>query len=54
MINMKTATRKVVNNHKHKKCKTRITKIMITKKVGTGKVDNRYNEERREGRRRST
>jgi hypothetical protein len=27
---------------------------MITKKVGTGKVDNRYNEERREGRRRST
>jgi hypothetical protein len=35
MINMRTTPKKVVNNYKHKKCKTKITKIkiMMTKKV---------------------
>ncbi len=30
MINMRTVMKRVVNNHKHKKCKTRTKKIKIT------------------------
>lgn len=55
MISMRTATRRVVNNHKHKRCKTRITKIKIMtsgRLVFGGLVS--YSEERREGQRRST
>jgi hypothetical protein len=53
---MRTTTKRVVNNHKHKRCMTRIIKIkiMTTKKVGIQRVGNSYSEDRREGRRRST
>ncbi len=30
MINMKTVTKRITNNYKHKRCKTRTTKIKIT------------------------
>ncbi len=48
MINMKTMTRRTVNNYKHKRCKTRTIKIKITT---TRRVSSSYNEKRREGRR---
>lgn len=33
IINMKTMTKKVMNNYKHKICKTKTTKITMTRKV---------------------
>jgi hypothetical protein len=38
---MRIATKRVVNNHKQKRCKTRITKIKI---MMTRKVDNSCSE----------
>ncbi len=44
-INMKTITKKVTNNYKHKICKTKTTKITMTKRV-----TNNCNQEGRERR----
>ncbi len=46
MINIRTATKKVANDHKHKRCKMRITKIKI---MMTRRVVNSCSEERGEG-----
>jgi uncharacterized protein YhfF len=43
MINMKTMTKRVANSHKHKKCRTRITKIKI---MTTKRVINNCNKKR--------
>jgi hypothetical protein len=47
MINVRTAIRKVTNNYKHKRCKMKTTKIMITM---TKRVVNSCNQEKGEGR----
>jgi hypothetical protein len=47
MINMRIATRRVVNSYKHKGCKMRTTKIKI---MTTRRVASNCNKERRKGR----
>jgi hypothetical protein len=47
MINMRTVTKRSTSNYKHKKCKTRTTKIKITM---IRKVVGSYNEENEKGR----
>jgi ATP-dependent Lon protease len=42
MIDMRTASRRVTNNYKHKRCKMRTTKIKITT---IKKVTSSYNQE---------
>lgn len=46
MINMRTTTKRVANSYKHKKCKTKITKIKITM---TKNVVNNCNKKRGKG-----
>jgi len=46
MINMRTVTKRSTSNYKHKKCKTRTTKIKITM---IRKVVDSYNEEKEKG-----
>jgi hypothetical protein len=47
MINMRTVTKRSTSNYKHKKCKTRTTKIKITM---IRKVVGSYNEKKEKGR----
>jgi hypothetical protein len=47
MINMRIATKKVMNNYKHKGCKMRTTKIKI---MTTRKVASNCNKEKEKGR----
>jgi hypothetical protein len=47
MNNMRTTTRRVANNYKHKRCKMKTTKIKIT---SNKKVPNSCNEEKGKGR----
>jgi hypothetical protein len=51
MINMRTMTRRVANNYKHKPCKMKTTKIKITTNK---RVPDNCNEEKGKGKRRST
>jgi len=49
-INMRTATKRVVSNCKHKRFKMKTTKIKI---MTTEWVTNNYNEKKREGKQQS-
>ncbi len=51
MINMRIVTKKNTSNYKHKKCKTRTTKIKITM---IRKIVGSYNEKKEKGRLLST
>jgi hypothetical protein len=44
---MRTMTRRIASNYKHKRCKTRTIRIKITM---TRKVTNSYNKKRGKGR----
>jgi uncharacterized protein YhfF len=47
MINMRTASRRVMNSYKHKRCKMKTTKIKITT---IRRVTSSYNQDEGKGR----